>query len=117
MPASYWNDGQPAQGATAAFFGAFFPTARAALRQRWPAVWALVQPGWLAARCPEQQVVLHLPWGGPDAPQGLTLRNPGLLPWQLAGVGVALWGLRRLAGPAHAYLRHSLLYFCLMNLR
>lgn len=117
MPAVGVEGAQAAQGATAAFFSDFFPAAHSALRQRWPAVWQLVQPDWLAASCPEHDVVLKLPWSGTAALQELTLRNPALLPCQLAGVAVAVWGLRRLAGPRHTYLRHSLLFFCLMNLR
>lgn len=93
-------------GATAAFFKDFFPTAFAHLSTGWPALWSLVQPGWLAEQCPEQQLI-----GGAFA-----IRNPSLLPWQAAGVAVAAAGLRRLRGPAHAYLRASLLLFAGMNL-
>lgn len=89
---------------------AFFPTAYLALR-RHPALWALLQPPWLADRCPERSILLELPGGG-----SLALRNAELLPWQLAGVAVALLGRRRLRG-GHTYLRFSLLFFALMNAR
>lgn len=99
--------GLPRHGATETFFSEFFPTAHGLLKGR-PALWGLLQPAWLAERCPEQALVL--------AP-GLALRNPELLPWQLLGVAVAAWGLARLRQRRFTYLRHSLLFFAGMNLR
>lgn len=107
---------------TATFFSDFFPTAHGLLSTQWPALWRTLQPAWLADSCPEQQAAVPLPpaLGGSGltaAPTPLLLRNPHLLPFQLAGLLVALFGLRSLQGAGHTYLRHSLLFFGGMNAR
>lgn len=94
-------------GSTELFFQDFFPAAQHHLAHRHPVLYGLMQPAWLAEECPEHRLLL-----GP-----LALRNPALLPVQLAGAAVGLWGVRRLCRPHHAYLRHSLLFFLCMNLR
>ncbi|KAL4421389.1 hypothetical protein ABPG75_010680 [Micractinium tetrahymenae] len=101
-------------GSTETFLNDFFPAAADALKQR-AQLWRLLQPAWLATACPEQQLVLTLPgWlGGGGAT--LLLRNPSLLPAQLGGLAVALFGVHRLRGPRHVYLHHSLVLFGLMN--
>lgn len=123
---------------TEVFFRDFFPDAQQHLSDNWPKLWSLLQPAWMASTCPEQQVVVELPlWGwvlgaasergahaataaAPPAPLVLHLRNPSLLPFQLLGLAVALFGLRCLAGCRRrccAYLWHSLAFFGGMNLR
>lgn len=92
---------------TSQFFRDFFPTAHGRLSQRYPALWAQLQPEWLAQRCPEQTLQLG----------SLAIRNAELLPWQVAGVAVAAGAAALLRGHRFAYLRHSLLFFGLMNLR
>lgn len=106
--------------ATETFFKDFFPAAAAALERHKP-LWNLLQPPWLAAACPEQQLALPLPhWLGSalqhhGSGAALLVRNPSLLPAQLAGLTVALHGICSLRGARLAYLRHSLLFFGLMN--
>lgn len=108
--------------ATETFFKDFFPAAAAALERHKP-LWNLLQPPWLAAACPEQQLALPLPhWLGSalqhhGSGAALLVRNPSLLPAQLAGLTVALHGICSLRGARLAYLRHSLLFFGLMNAR
>ncbi|PRW32567.1 vacuolar sorting-associated 52 A isoform A [Chlorella sorokiniana] len=77
-----------------------------AQQSRHPALWAQLQPAWLAQRCPEQTLQLG----------SLAIRNAELLPWQLAGVAVAAAAAALLKGHRFTYLRHSLLFFALMNL-
>lgn len=108
-------------GSTETFFHDFFPAAAAALKQHRP-LWDVLQPPWLAEACPEQQLAVPLPsWLGGMLWQGtgaaLLVRNPSLLPAQLAGLAVALFGVCRLRSPRHVYLHHSLLLFGLMNAR
>ncbi|KAL4424820.1 hypothetical protein ABPG77_011070 [Micractinium sp. CCAP 211/92] len=101
--------------ATETFFIDFFPAAAAAFEKH-KQLWNLLQPPWLAAACPEQQLAVPLPqWLGGGA--GLLVRNPALLPVQLTGLAVALHGVCCLSSPRHVYLRHSLLFFGLMNAR
>lgn len=92
--------------ATSQFFLDFFPTAHAHLR-RYPALWARLQPAWLAAACPEQTLQLG----------GLAIRNAELLPWQVAGVAVGVAGMAVLREHRFASLHVALLFFVLMNLR
>lgn len=107
-PAAMAAAAQPAAVAsTSQFFLDFFPTAYSRLSQQYPALWAQLQPAWLAQRCPEQTLQLG----------SLGIRNAELLPWQLAGVAVATTAAALLRGHRFAYLRHSLLFFALMNLR
>lgn len=99
---------QPAAlASTSQFFLDFFPTAYGRLSQQYPALWARLQPAWLAQLCPEQTLQLG----------SLAIRNAELLPWQLTGVAVAAGAAALLQGHRFAYLRHSLLFFALMNLR
>jgi hypothetical protein len=98
---------QPAAGSTTLFFGDFFPAAQHHLANRYPVLYGLMQPPWLAQACREQRLLLG----------SFVLRNPALLPVQLAGAGVGLWALRRLHRTQQTYLRHSLIFFLCMNLR
>jgi hypothetical protein len=99
---------EDACGSTATFFDDFFPSAHRHLAHHFPALLTMMQPAWLAQQCPEVEVA-----AGP-----LLLRNPALLPVQLFSAAVAVWGMRHLpANSHHGYLRCSLLFFLLMNLR
>ncbi|PSC76294.1 hypothetical protein C2E20_0581 [Micractinium conductrix] len=102
---------------TSQFFLDFFPAAHAALQHRLPNLWDQMQPGWLAAACPEVALPLGCSGcsGGSGAAAPFLLRNPSLLPVQLAGVAVAVAGLVHLRAPRWAYLRASLLFFAAMQ--
>lgn len=97
-----------ALSSTSQFFLDFFPTAHARLSQRYPALWARLQPAWLAQHCAGEQT-LRL--------GSLAIRNAELLPWQLAGVAVAAAAAATLRGHRFAYFRHALLFFGGMNVR
>ena len=97
-----------ALSSTSQFFLDFFPTAHARLSQGYPALWARLQPAWLAQHCAGEQT-LRL--------GSLSIRNAELLPWQLAGVAVAAVAAATLRGHSFTYLRHSLMFFAWMNAR
>ena len=93
---------------TSQFFLDFFPTAYSRLSERYPVLWARLQPAWLAGACPEQTLRLA---------GGLAVRNAELLPWQAAGVAVGAAGIATLRGHRFAHLHMALAFFALMNLR
>ena len=101
--------------ATQGLIRTFFPTTLSLMSDRW--WWHYLQPAWLASECPEQVVRLPLVGGMLRLGTALTLRNPALLPFQLAGVAVGWTEHRKLrAVQQHTYLAHSMLFFACMNL-
>ncbi|GAB4818147.1 hypothetical protein N2152v2_005193 [Parachlorella kessleri] len=95
---------------TSRFFFDFFPALGQLVSTRSPGIWGFLQPSHILEACPELEAKLPLLGN---------MRNPTLLPLQLAGAAVGLGGARRLLAarnPSISLWGWSFLFFGLMNL-
>lgn len=94
---------------TSRFLHDFFPELGRFLVGQAPILWHLLQPTHIVHSCPEVQ--WHLTGLG-------RVRNPHLLPYQVLGAAIGIFGARQLLAsrsPQLTYWAYSFLFFGLMN--
>lgn len=111
---------EPTTGAaemSAQFVGDFFPSLIGVVQHNAPLLYDHVFPEWVTTSCPELELQLGHPWTADATTTLVTLRNPTLIPHQLTGAAVGLWGAARFSRtPGTGLAALAYLFFALMNL-